>query len=94
MEVNVDVKTGRRNREYRPYINREEEATRLNLYDPYHPRVSGLYDGPMPNCQSWQMHFLSRHPVVRYEKNLEFAYPDAANNIAYANIQFGDRKRR
>lgn len=45
---------GTRNREFRPYIEEEEQANSVYLYDPNGPGFHyGLYDRAQPSCGSW-----------------------------------------
>ena len=45
---------GTRNREFRPYIEEEEQANSVYLYDPEGPGFHyGLYDTAQPSCGSW-----------------------------------------
>jgi len=44
---------GVRDMRFRPYIEQEETARSVYLYDPYVPFHYGLYDGPQPVCGSW-----------------------------------------
>lgn len=52
MEVEL-YPNGQRARMYRPYINREEDMSRLTLYNPNGRDNSGLYTGAQPTCGSW-----------------------------------------
>lgn len=56
MEVVVNP-NGTRNRDYRPYIDQEESARSLTLYNPEQPYHYRLYDGAQPPCQSFQSDF-------------------------------------
>lgn len=54
MNVWVHPKTGLRNREYRPYIEEEEQSNSVYLYDPLGPGFHyGLYETAQPSCGSW-----------------------------------------
>lgn len=44
---------GSRNREFRPYIEEEEQANSVYIYDPNTPFHYGLYDRAQPSCGSW-----------------------------------------
>lgn len=56
MEVTVDAK-GRRVAMYRPYIDQEEYARNVLVYDPNGYNISsGLYDQPRQCCESWVNH--------------------------------------
>jgi len=44
---------GTRNREFRPYIEQEEQGNSVYLYDPNVPFHYGLYDTAQPSCGSW-----------------------------------------
>jgi len=45
---------GTRNREFRPYIEEEEQANSVYLYDPNGPGFYyGLYATAQPSCGSW-----------------------------------------
>lgn len=53
MNVWVD-KSGRRNREYRPYIEEEDQANSVYPYSPNGPGFYyGLYKTAQPTCGSW-----------------------------------------
>ena len=46
--------SGTRNREFRPYIEQEETARSVYLYDPENYGFHyGLYDMAQPSCGSW-----------------------------------------
>jgi hypothetical protein len=54
MNVWVNPITGRRNREFRPRIEEEEQANSVYLYNPEGPGFYyGLYQQAQPSCGSW-----------------------------------------
>lgn len=55
LKMNVILnKDGSRNRDFRPYINEEEQSNNLSLYDPNGRGVHyGLYDSAQATCGSW-----------------------------------------
>ena len=57
MEVLVDNRSGKRNRDFRPYIEEECQGNSVYLYDPYVPFHYGLYDTSQPSCQSWVQNY-------------------------------------
>ena len=53
MEVWLDS-SGRRDREFRPYISQEETSRSVYLYDPNGRGFNyGLYESAQPTCGSW-----------------------------------------
>ena len=52
MEVILDP-SGKRNRDFRPYIEEECQGNSVYLYDPHTPFHYGLYDTAQPSCNSW-----------------------------------------
>ena len=48
--LNLD---GSRNRENRPYIDKEEQSNNLPIYDPHRAPRFGLYDGVQPPCGNY-----------------------------------------
>jgi len=45
---------GTRNRNFRPYIEEEEQANSVYLYDPNNRGFNyGLYNTAQPSCESW-----------------------------------------
>ena len=56
---------GIRYKNYRPYIDREEDLYNVSLYDPYRDYNTGLYARSQPDCQSWQKHFITNNMGLR-----------------------------
>jgi len=57
---------GYRDRRFRPYIEEEEQANSVYLYDPSRGFNYGLYTGAQPTCGSWHdlyLQYPSKVPV-------------------------------
>ncbi len=80
---------GTRNRENRPYIQEEESARSLYLYDPEGPGFNyGLYDMAQPSCGSWLNGIYDQYPshnpgaVVTRDGRVYMVKPDH-NKLGY-----------
>ena len=68
MDVWLDPISGRRNREYRPYIEEENLANSVYLYDPEGPGFYyGLYQEAQPSCGYWMDIYQQYPSKIPYE---------------------------
>ena len=54
---------GTRNRDFRPYIEEEEQANSVYMYNPNGPGFNyGLYTQSQPTCGSWKNNIYNQYP--------------------------------
>ncbi|HSA76274.1 MAG TPA: hypothetical protein VLE02_01895 [Nitrosarchaeum sp.] len=99
---------GTRDRSYRPYIEKEEQANSIPLYDPNISFNYGLYTQAQPSCGTWldmwDQYPENRRPPIRsidrrgqyfYKGNLYKGHESITQHILQRNVpRCGDRSVR